>query len=137
AALLTPAYVRFRRAPERALLVADALGLAVFTISGTQLAWTAGLPGAIAVMMGVITGVAGGMMRDVLTTEIPLILRREHLYATAAIVGGSLFLLLDVAGVPRSVSTLLGVLTVFLVRLGSILWSIHLPAFVLPPDADD
>src|SRR5690606_8966930 len=94
AALLTPVYVRFRRAPERALLIADALGLAVFTISGTQLAWTAGLPGAIAVMMGVITGVAGGMMRDVLTTEIPLILRREHLYATAAIVGGSLFLLL-------------------------------------------
>ncbi|HEX6926660.1 MAG TPA: trimeric intracellular cation channel family protein [Longimicrobiaceae bacterium] len=137
AALLTPVYVRFRRAPERALLIADALGLAVFTISGTQLAWTAGLPGAIAVMMGVITGVAGGMMRDVLTTEIPLILRREHLYATAAIVGGSLFLLLDIAGVPGSLSTLLGILTVFLVRLGSILWSIHLPAFVLPPDAND
>jgi uncharacterized membrane protein YeiH len=99
ASLLTLVYLRFRRPPDRSLLIADALGLALFTIGGTQVAVAAELPGVIAIIMGVITGVAGGVVRDILTAEIPLILRRGHLYATASITGATLYLLLASAGV--------------------------------------
>lgn len=137
ATLSTLIYVRYQRPPERSLLIADALGLAVFTISGTQLAVAAGLGGPTAVIMGVITGVAGGMMRDVLLAEIPLILRRGHLYATAAIVGATLYLLLNGAGVSRPLPTLAGIAAVALVRLASILWGLHLPVFILPDESRD
>ncbi len=69
-------YARFRRPPQASLLVADAFGLAVFTFIGAQMAYSAGVSDLIVVLMGTITGVAGGVMRDVLCAEVPLILRR-------------------------------------------------------------
>lgn len=131
ASLLTLVYLRFRRPPDRSLLIADALGLALFTIGGTQVAVAAGLPGVIAVLMGVITGVAGGVMRDILTAEIPLILRRGHLYATASITGATLYLLLVSAGVPRPLPTLIGMVSVVVLRFASMLWGLRLPVFAL------
>jgi uncharacterized membrane protein YeiH len=135
AALLTLVYLRFRRPPERSLLIADALGLALFTIGGTQVAVAAALPAVIAIIMGVITGVAGGVVRDILTAEIPLILRRGHLYATASITGATLYLLLLSAGAPRPLPALIGMLAVVLLRFASILWGLRLPVFALtdPP----
>lgn len=132
AALFTLVYVRFREPPERALLIADALGLALFTISGTQLAEAAGLSGMIAVIMGVITGVAGGIVRDVLTAEIPLILRRGNLYATAAIAGATVYLILKAVDVPRPVPSLTGMSVVVLLRFAAILWDLQLPVFTVP-----
>lgn len=137
ASLLTLLYLRFRRPPERSLLIADAFGLALFTISGTQVAVAAGVPGVVAVIMGVTTGVAGGLVRDVLTAEIPLILRRGHLYGTAAIAGATLYLLLAAAGLPRPLPSLLGVISVVLLRFASILWGLRLPAFALPDESVD
>ncbi|HET7274453.1 MAG TPA: trimeric intracellular cation channel family protein [Longimicrobiaceae bacterium] len=131
AAVATLIYLRFRHPPEGALLVADALGLAVFAISGTQVALDVGLPGAIAVIMGVITGVAGGVVRDVLSAEIPLILRRGHLYATAAVTGATLYLLMHGAGIPQPLPSLVGVISTVVLRLGSIRWGLHLPVFAL------
>jgi uncharacterized membrane protein YeiH len=95
ATAFTLVYVRFHVPGRRGLLVADALGLAFFTIGGTQIAEQAGLSGVLAVLMGTITGVAGGMVRDVLCAEIPLILRRGQLYASSTIVGATLYLLLE------------------------------------------
>jgi uncharacterized membrane protein YeiH len=88
-ALLTLSYVRRRPPPGNSLLIADALGLALFTIMGAQIAEGAGLSPIIIVLMGTMTGVAGGVLRDVLSAEVPFILRRD-LYATAAIAGASL-----------------------------------------------
>jgi uncharacterized membrane protein YeiH len=93
--------VHLRIPAPRALLVADALGLAFFTISGAQIAEQSGLSWLLAILMGAITGVAGGMVRDVLCNEIPLILRRGQLYASSAIVGAALYLVLERAGTPR------------------------------------
>jgi uncharacterized membrane protein YeiH len=87
AALLTVLWTRRFRPPDRALAFADALGLALFAISGAQIAERAGLPGIVCVILGTITGVAGGVIRDVLTTVIPMVIRRGQIYATAAIVG--------------------------------------------------
>jgi uncharacterized membrane protein YeiH len=132
-ALLTVAYTRRLRPPERALAIADALGLALFTISGARIAHAAGMPGAAVVIMGTLTGVAGGMIRDVLTAEIPLILRRGQIYATAAIAGAIVFLLLE-GIVDSTVAGLAGMAVVAALRLAAIIWKISLPVFSLGDD---
>src|SRR5690606_35973427 len=100
-------YVRYWHPPEHALQIADALGLALFTISGSQIAEAANYPGLIAVVMGTITGVCGGVLRDVLCAEIPMILRKGSIYATAAIAGANLYVLLRGFGVERNSAALI------------------------------
>jgi uncharacterized membrane protein YeiH len=120
-------YVRIRIPNPRALLIADALGLAFFTIGGVQIAQMSGLTGLIAVLMGTVTGVGGGVMRDVLCAEIPLVLQRGHLYATATLVGAAFYLLLERLGMPRDPAALGGMATIIAVRFGAILWRLELP----------
>jgi uncharacterized membrane protein YeiH len=131
AALLTLVYVRLRRPPGNSLLIADALGLALFTIMGAQIAEGAGLSPIIVVLMGTMTGVAGGVLRDVLSAEVPFILRRD-LYATAAIAGASLYLLVQEVGVAREGAAFVGITAVALLRLLAILRGWRLPVFRLP-----
>lgn len=135
AAALTILYTRRFRPPQRMLSFADALGLGLFTISGTQIAERAGLSGIAAVLMGMLTGAAGGVVRDILTAEIPLILRRGEIYATAAIVGAALYLVLQGAGLDRNVAALVGMAAVVGLRLAAIVWQITLPVFTIP-DSD-
>ena len=132
---ITLAYVRLRIPNFRALVVADALGLSFFTIGGVQIAEMSGLSGLLALLMGLITGVVGGVARDVLLAEIPLILRRGQLYASAAIVGAALYLVLEGAGAPRDAAALAGMATIALVRFAAILWRLELP--VLTVDDQD
>jgi uncharacterized membrane protein YeiH len=127
----TLSYVRFRIPNRRALLVADALGLAFFTTGGLQIAQQAGLSPLLAILMGAITGVAGGMIRDVLCAEIPLILRRGQLYGTATIVGAALYLLGERAGLSRDADQLLGMSVIVLVRFAAIRWRLELPVLSL------
>ena len=97
-ALLTIVLIRQpKRIPKRFLLIADALGLALFAVLGTQKALYLGAPVPVAIVLGTITGVAGGMIRDVLCNVIPMILRQE-IYALAAMLGGSLFIFLHWLG---------------------------------------
>jgi uncharacterized membrane protein YeiH len=134
ATALTLVYVRFRRPPWTALLVADALGLALFTISGTQVAEQRGLPGIIAVVMGTITGSAGGVVRDILSGEVPLLLRNTELYATASIAGSTVYLLAKAAGLGTTPAALFGMATVAALRLAAILWRLRLPVFQVPDE---
>jgi uncharacterized membrane protein YeiH len=126
AALLTVVYVRYRPAPRRALLVADALGLALFAISGARIAEGSGLGPVIVILLGTMTGVAGGILRDVLSAQVPLILQRD-IYATAAVAGISVYLLLQWLGVPRPVPSAAGMLSVVVLRLLAIERGMHLP----------
>lgn len=130
-ALLTVGYVRVRPPPGNALLVADALGLALFALSGAQVAEAAQCPPLIVVLMGMMTGVAGGVLRDVITAQVPLILRRD-LYATAAIVGVALYLLLQAFGLQRARAFGAGVVVVVALRLLAIRWGLQLPIFRMP-----
>jgi uncharacterized membrane protein YeiH len=81
--------------------------------------------------MGSITGVAGGMLRDVLCAEIPLILRRGQLYGTATIVGASLYLVAERAELTRDAAQLLGMSVIVAVRFAAILWRLELPVLSL------
>lgn len=138
-ALATVQWVKHRPTPDHALELADAAGLAFFVIGGARIAQDAGLPGISVVVMGMMTGVAGGVVRDVLTTEIPFILRHRQLYATAAIAGVVTYLLLGRAGVPNTAAGLIGMATTFTLRLGSIYLGLRVPAFDYggPPDSGD
>ena len=127
-ALLTVAYVRIWPPPNATLLVADALGLALFALSGAQLAEAAQCPPLIVVLMGTMTGVTGGVLRDVITAQVPLILRRE-IYATAAIVGVAVYQTLHALGTPRAAAFWAGMIVVVAMRLLAIRWGLHLPVF--------
>ena len=130
-ALSTVLWSQFQAPPSTSLAIADALGLALFALSGAELAERAGLPRIIIVLMGTMTGVAGGLVRDVLTAQVPMILRHD-IYASAAIFGIVLYLLLQALRVPRTWALGVGVVGVAGLRLAAIAWSWQLPAFVLP-----
>jgi uncharacterized membrane protein YeiH len=132
ATAVTLGYVRVWIATRRALLVADALGLAFFTIAGAQIAQQAGVSDFVAVLMGISTGVAGGVLRDVLTAEIPLVMRPGRLYATAAIVGAVSYVLLARWGISREAAALVGMAAIAGLRLAAILWRLELPVIQLP-----
>jgi uncharacterized membrane protein YeiH len=132
-ALGTVAWYRRYRVPGDALAIADALGLAFFVIGGAQIAEALALPAISVIVMGVITGTFGGVVRDVLTNEIPLIFRRGELYATTAIAGVAGYLLLAQA-LPRPAAALMGMAIIVGLRLASILWGLRLPVFTLPED---
>lgn len=131
AALGTVLWARYRTPPRNALAIADALGLAFFAVGGARIAEAAGLAGIIVVLMGTMTGVAGGVLRDVLTAEIPMILRRGELYATAAIGGITGYLLLQAVGVHQEAAAAVAMVAIFALRLSAILWGWKLPAFHL------
>ncbi|WP_439641347.1 trimeric intracellular cation channel family protein [Nevskia sp.] len=136
AALATIPYTRWRRPPLQSLQIADALGLAFFSIAGAQVALGAGHPGLIAVIMATITGAFGGLLRDVLCNEIPMILRKGQLYAVAVIVGASVYVLLLDLGISRWPATLTGMLAVAAIRFAAIVWNWSLPVYSLPDAAD-
>jgi uncharacterized membrane protein YeiH len=133
AAALTLAYVRAFRPPRGSLLVADAFGLALFTVIGAGVTHEAGAPALICVVMGAVTGSAGGLLRDVLCAEVPLLLRRD-VYALAAVAGASLYVLLEGSGVAVTVSAPVSVAAVFAIRLAAIRWDLHAPSFELDED---
>jgi len=130
-ALATVAYARWRPPPAATLLYADALGLAMFSITGARIAERAGLPAIAGIVLGTITGAAGGAVRDVLSAEIPLVLRRGNLYASAAILGTGGYFALVKLGAPRTIATWAGLVVVTAVRLASIAWGLQLPVFEL------
>jgi uncharacterized membrane protein YeiH len=130
-ALLTMAYVRWRPAPRAALLVADALGLALFSVAGAQIAERTGLPALSGVVLGTVTGTAGGVVRDMLCAEVPLLFRGGNLYATAAIAGTGAYFLLQAAGAPQSIASLAGMATCAALRFASIWWGLKVPIFTL------
>ena len=134
AALLTIPYTRWVRPPRQILQIADAFGLAFFSIAGAQVALGAGHSGLIAVMMATITGSFGGLLRDVLCNDIPMILRKGNIYATAVIVGASLYVGVLELGMAHLPATLLGMVTIASFRLGAIVWNWSLPVYTLADD---
>ena len=136
AAMVVFVLARFVSLPLRTLEVCDAIGLAFFTLAGLQKAQSLGHSADIALLMGLMTGVAGGILRDVLCNEIPLIFQRE-IYATAAIAGGGLFLILQDVGVTASVALLAAMATILVLRLTGIFFGLSLPRFLLSNPGDD
>jgi uncharacterized membrane protein YeiH len=112
----------------KVLLWADAVGLALFCATGAERALAAGASGIVAAMMGVMTATVGGILRDVLCAQVPLILRRE-LYATAAAAGAGVYVLLDAAGAPRPATLAAAFLAAFGIRALGLVSGWSFPAY--------
>ena len=127
-ALVTFFAARWIRMPHGLLQVADAVSLAFFVMLGVGKGLAFELSPPVAVLLGVITGVAGGIVRDVLLGEVPYVFRREiRLYATAAIAGGIVNVLLQPLGsLPAATA---GFLTILSLRLAAMRWRLSLPVF--------
>ncbi len=128
AALITFFLARRIVLPARLFLLPDALGLALFTVVGTRAALASGAPWLVASFMGVVTGVMGGILRDVLCNEEPLVFQGP-LYATAAWAGALLFIALNSVGLALVPAALAAGGLTFALRLAAIRWSLSLPAF--------
>ena len=108
------------------VLVFDAAGLALFAVAGTQKALAFGLNPVMAVLLGMLTGVGGGMMRDLLLAEIPTVLRAD-LYAMAALAGATVVVIGDLLHIAPTATTIAGALLCFGLRLMAIHRGWHLP----------
>lgn len=121
--------VRGLRLPPRLFLIPDAIGLALFTIVGTQIALQWQAPWLAASLLGVITGVVGGVVRDVLCNEVPLVFVRGELYVTAAWIGAMVLIGLQSLGVSPVASAWAGMATVLAIRLAAMAFRITLPTY--------
>ncbi|MFA0812626.1 trimeric intracellular cation channel family protein [Microbulbifer epialgicus] len=119
--------IRYLQVPMRLLMFADAIGLAVFVVIGTQKGLEMGYSATIAIVMGMMTGTFGGVIRDVLSGDIPLLLRRE-IYATAALTGAAVLVALDASGIlPGDLVVAIAVLVILSIRLAALRWNLSAP----------
>lgn len=109
-------------------LILDALGLSAFVILGTQKVLSHGMSPGVAIISGMLTGICGGMLRDILCNDIPLVLRKE-LYAVIALAGALLFIILAHFQVPHNINVIVVLLSIFIVRLMAIFFHIQVPIF--------
>lgn len=110
----------------KALVWVDAMGLALFAVVGASKAASLGHGFLICTLMGAMTATAGGLLRDVVCNEAPLLLR-EEIYATAAIIGAGSFYIALKCGLSEGVSLTLGALAVFIIRGLSLKFKLNLP----------
>ncbi|MCF3935293.1 trimeric intracellular cation channel family protein [Acuticoccus sp. M5D2P5] len=110
------------------LLWCDAIGMALFSVSGAEIALLAGAASPVAVAMGVVTATFGGIIRDILGGESPVVLRRE-VYVTAALTGAALFVALTKLGLGREGALTIGFLAAAAIRFAAIRWAWSLPRY--------
>ena len=123
---LTFAFFRKVSKLRRPLLYADALGLGAFTASGASLAYSVDPNPVLVTLVGTITAVGGGVLRDVLANEVPLVLTRDF-YATAAIIGSLTYYALAYLGLFRGYLTAVVLLLTFALRVAAIRGNWRLP----------
>jgi len=113
---------------RRTFVFFDTLGISFFTILGVEKALNFGVRPEIAAIMGMFSAVMGGVIRDVLTNETPVLFRKE-IYATACLAGAILYLLLYRLGVDRNINILISISVIFVFRIAAIKFKLSLPSF--------
>lgn len=135
AALFTIAVARIMERLKLIFLLLDAVGLVVFTISGCMVAMEMGQPVLIVIVAGMITGCVGGVLRDVLCNDVPLLFSGE-LYATVSAITACVFFFGIQAGLPVEVMTIAAMAVGFALRTLAIVFKIEMPRFVYVPVRD-
>lgn len=115
---------------KKSLFLFDTIGLGIFTIIGVETGIQNNLDPIISIALGVMTGTFGGVIRDILCNEIPVIFRKE-IYATASLIGGLVFIILNELGVEREIIYIVTSLIVISIRLVVVKFKISLPSFYI------
>ena len=129
-------FVHLVRSRLRLLIWCDAVGLALFSVTGAATSVASGAGPTIAIVMGVATATFGGVIRDILGGEIPIILRRE-IYVTAALLGAAVFAVCQYLGNSRDLALIAGFLAAFALRAAAIVFELSLPVFTGTDAAHD
>ena len=130
-AVLALSFMRSRHfePTERLIRLPDAVGLGLFTASGTQIALSMQMPALVAVVMGVMTAFFGGVLRDVFCNDLPKIFHDHRPYAICAFVAGCIAVVCDAYGMAQWATLVISSLTGFGLRLAVMIWDIRLPAW--------
>jgi uncharacterized membrane protein YeiH len=123
--ILTQIFIRYMTRISNLLLIFDAIGIGVFTVIGIKISLNFQLHPLISITMGTITAVFGGLIRDVLYNEIPVILHKE-LYATLCISGGAVFFILKYFMIPVEINYAVSMLFIILTRIVAIKYNLSL-----------
>ncbi len=123
AAFIFPSFLSRLR---RTFFLFDTLGIAFFTVLGVEKALSLGMRPEIAAMMGMFSAVMGGVIRDTLTNEIPILFRKE-IYASACLAGAIVYLVLNYYEVPRDINLLISIAVIIVIRLLSMKYKLSLP----------
>ena len=125
-------FQRLKEKIERINNVFDAIGLSAFTVTGTEIACAAGFSGKIllVVLMGMTTGVGGGIFRDVLVSKTPYVLKK-HIYALASVVGSTIYYCIRVSAQEKTIGTVFAMITVFIIRMLATKYRWELPKISL------
>lgn len=121
---------------RNAVLLFDGAGLALFCVAGAQKALVFGLDPVMAALLGMLTGIGGGIARDVLLNEVPAVFRSD-IYAVAALAGAAVVVAGDALRLPTTATALAGAALCFGLRLAAIRYGWHLPTARHPEHADD
>lgn len=124
--IITTVFKKYILALRSTLFLFDSIGIGVFTVIGINKALLFDINPPIAILMGMITAVAGGVIRDTLCNVVPLIFRKE-IYATACILGGVIYFLLKVCDLPEIVNNLITMSTIISIRILAVKYGISLP----------
>lgn len=123
-------FARYVNHIQRLLLFIDAFGLALFAVLATEKTIQLGFSYTVAVLMGAVTGIAGGMLRDVLTDRVPVLFGREF-YATPALLGVTLFSILHCYFPLNEYGRLLSICVIFIIRAAAIQWGLYYPKWLI------
>jgi len=113
---------------RRTFLFFDTLGISFFTILGVEKALSLGVNPEIAAIMGMFSAIMGGVIRDVLTNETPVLFRKE-IYATACLVGAIVYLILYRLDVDRDINLAVSIMLIFIIRVVAVKFKLALPSF--------
>jgi uncharacterized membrane protein YeiH len=130
AAVATMLFGRFLKHVNTALFLFDALGLGLFTIIGIELAVVRDFSPGVCIALGTITACFGGVIRDVLLNDVPLLFRKE-IYAMACIAGGIIYFLLRRVDIDEDISKVASILIIFAIRVIAVRYKLSLPNFYL------
>jgi len=115
---------------NKSLFLFDTIGLGVFTIIGTEIGIANNLSPIISIALGTISAAFGGVIRDVLCGEIPVIFRKE-IYATACLIGASLLLLFNIFNIAQNISYITTIILIIIVRILAVRFKLSLPQIKL------
>lgn len=123
-AIIFRSYLKYVR---RSLFLFDTIGIALYTIAGVQIATAAGLDPVVCVILGTISACFGGVLRDILCNEIPIIFHKE-IYATVCLLGGSIYLGLSEAGMSQAYAMVISGIVIILIRTLAVVRQWSLPS---------